>query len=149
MAARTHRKYDLLDRIVQSINDDGWNVLYISDPAFHPFRLKIYRENENHNIRIYIWNLTHGGGTARPADEYRVQITGVDQFEAEPGCKTVILGWWEEGGVFAGFDFTKHTGALGFSPSIQSTRRSLPESPYQWFFTFGKRQPRDCNCFSP
>ncbi|MFA6403490.1 MAG: hypothetical protein WCX31_17995 [Salinivirgaceae bacterium] len=78
MAAKRHRKFDLFDKIIQAINDDGWNVLYLSDPAYHPFRLKIYKDKESFNIRIYIWNLTHGGGAQRPADEYRVQITGVD-----------------------------------------------------------------------
>lgn len=125
MAAKRHRKFDLFDKIIQAINDDGWNVLYLSDPAYHPFRLKIYKDKESFNIRIYIWNLTHGGGAQRPADEYRVQITGVDHFEDEVGGKTLILGWWTEGSVFAGFDFTKHTGQLGFSPSIQIREEAL------------------------
>ncbi|MBL1214239.1 MAG: HNH endonuclease [Ignavibacteriae bacterium] len=124
MALR-HRKYDLLDIIIQGIRDDGWNILYLEDIKFHPFRLKIYRGDESYNIRIYIWNLTHGGGAMRPADEYRIQITGVEQFEAEPNGKTLILGWWQEGEVFAGFDFNKHNGPLGFSPSIQIREEAL------------------------
>lgn len=124
MASR-HRKYDLLELILQAINDDGWNTLYLSDPKFHPFHLKIYNESESYNLRIYIWNLTHGGGQARPADEYRVQITGVNQFVQGADEKTLILGWWREGGVFAGFDYNKHTGALGKSPSIQIREEAL------------------------
>jgi putative restriction endonuclease len=124
MASR-HRKYDLLEIIIQGIRDDGWNIIYLSDPKFHPFRFKIYRNDESHNIRIYVWNLTHGGGAQRPADEYRIQITGVDRFEQEPNGKTLILGWWREGEVFAGFDFNKHNGALGFSPSIQIREEAL------------------------
>ena len=124
MASR-HRKYDLLEIIIQGIRDDGWNIIYLSDPNFHPFRFKIYRNDESHNIRIYVWNLTHGGGAQRPADEYRIQITGVDRFEQEPNGKTLILGWWREGEVFAGFDFNKHNGALGFSPSIQIREEAL------------------------
>lgn len=114
-----HRKYDLLDFIVQSINDNGWNVLYVSDISSHPFLLKIYKNEESYLLRIYVWHLTHGGGAARPKDEYRIQITGTDRFEQKAGEKTLILGWWDEVGVFAGFDYTKHTGKLGFSPSIQ------------------------------
>lgn len=124
MASR-HRKYDLLEIIIQGIRDDGWSIIYLSDPKFHPFRLKIYRNDESHNIRIYVWNLTHGGGAQRPADEYRIQITGVDRFEQETDGKTLILGWWREGEVFAGFDFNKHSGALGFSPSIQIREEAL------------------------
>lgn len=114
-----HRKYDLLDYIVQSINDCGWNVLYVNDISQHPFVLKIYKNDESYLLRIYVWNLTHGGGAARPKDEYRIQITGTDHFEQHIGEKTLILGWWGEVGVFAGFDYSKHTGILGFSPSIQ------------------------------
>lgn len=114
-----HRKYDLLDLIVQSINDCGWNVLYISDISYHPFILKIYNEFENYLIRIYVWHLTHGGGAARPKDEYRIQITGVERFENHPGERTLILGWWDNVGVFAGFDYNKHNGKLGYSPSVQ------------------------------
>ncbi|MBT3209467.1 MAG: HNH endonuclease [Bacteroidetes bacterium] len=124
MASR-HRKYDLLELIIQGIRDDGWNILYLSDPKYHPFRLKIYKGEESHNVRIYIWNLTHGGGAMRPADEYRIQITGVEQFDLEPNGKTLILGWWREGEVFAGFDFNKHNGVLGFSPSIQIREEAL------------------------
>lgn len=124
MASR-HRKFDLLDIIIQGIRDDGWSIIYLSDHKFHPFRLKIYRGEESHDVRIYVWNLTHGGGARRPADEYRIQITGVDQFEPEPNGKTLILGWWKEGEVFAGFDFNKHSGHLGFSPSIQIREEAL------------------------
>lgn len=124
MASR-HRKHDLLELIIQSIRDDGWNILYLSDPKYHPFRLKIYQGSKSYNIRIYVWNLTHGGGTRRPADEYRIQITGVDKFEQGDNERTLILGWWREGEVFAGFDFNKHIGKLGFSPSIQIREEAL------------------------
>ncbi len=123
--ASKHRKYDLLDLILQATRDDGWNTLYLSDPKFHPFHIKIYTESESYNLRIYIWNLTHGGGRARPADEYRVQITGVNQFVQSDNEKTLILGWWREGDVFAGFDYNKHTGVLGSSPSIQIREEAL------------------------
>lgn len=108
-----------MDIIVQSVNDSGWNVLYMQDISNHPFLLKIYNNDESYLLRIYIWNLTHGGGAARPKDEYRIQITGVDHFEQHSNEKTLILGWWGDVGVFAGFDFTKHTNKLGFSPSMQ------------------------------
>lgn len=72
--------------------------------------------------------MTHGGGRARPADEYRIQITGVSRFEPEPGGKTLILGWWDEAGVFAGFDYQKHSDWLGASPSMQIREQYLREA---------------------
>lgn len=125
MAKANHRKYELLDNIVQAINESGWNVLYAGDTSQHPFLLKIYKDEESFLTRIYIWNLTHGGGAARPVDEYRIQITGVERFEQRAGEKTLILGWWEQVGVFAGFDFNKHNGRLGASPSIQIREENL------------------------
>ncbi len=144
-----HRKYDLLDIIVQSINDSGWNVLYVGDISDHPFLLKIYNSDESYLVRIYIWNLTHGGGEMRPADEYRIQITGVDHFEQNAGEKTLILGWWNEVGVFAGFDFNKHNGALGASPSIQIREDALGDALLNGFAPSVKENEEIAIAFRP
>ncbi|WP_425391492.1 HNH endonuclease [Ekhidna sp.] len=125
MSFRKHRKQDLLNLIINAISDDGWNILYLHDPAFHPFILRIFKNGVSHDLTIYIWNLTHGGGSARAADEYRIQITGVERFENLGNGKVMILGWWEEGGVFAGFDFNYHNIHLGASPSIQIRESAL------------------------
>ena len=122
-----HNKYDLLEKIVQAINDSGWNVLYTKSIDEHPFYLQIYRESESYKVRVYIWHLTHGGGRARPKNEYRIQITGVDHFEVSPDERTLVIGWWKEAEVFAGFDVRKHLGRLGFSPSIQIREEFLKQ----------------------
>lgn len=144
-----HRKYDLLDIITQSISDSGWNVLYVSDISHHPFLLKIYNGEESYLLRIYVWNLTHGGGAARPKDEYRIQITGVDHFEQGIGEKTLILGWWAEVGVFAGFDYTKHTGKLGFSPSMQIREEFLRKALINGFSPCDKGNNEIAIAFRP
>lgn len=144
-----HRKYDLLDIVVHSINDCGWNVLYIADISQHPFLLKIYNEDASYVLRVYIWNLTHGGGAARPHDEYRIQITGVDHFEQREGEKTLILGWWSEVGVFAGFDYTKHTGKLGFSPSMQIREEFLRKALINGFSPCDKGNNEIAIAFRP
>jgi putative restriction endonuclease len=129
-----HNKYDLLNQIVQAITDSGWNVLYLANIDEHPFRLQIYRGDESYRVRIYIWHLTHGGGKARPKNEYRIQITGTDHFDLSTGEKTLVLGWWKEAEVFAGFDVRKHLGKLGFSPSFQIREEAL-RSAYINIFT--------------
>ncbi len=106
-----HKKYDLLDIVVQSVNDCGWSVLYVEDTSNHPFVLNIYRGDERYLIRIYIWDITPGG-TNRPLDEYRIQITSVRKFERNDGEKTLILGWWKEGEVFAGWDYNEYKNKL-------------------------------------
>jgi putative restriction endonuclease len=121
-----HRKFDLLDQVVQAANESGFNVLYVSDIKDHPFVLRIYNENESYLLRIYIWNLTHGGGSARPANEYRIQFTGVSQFEQRQDERTLILGWWEQIGIFAGFDLNRRKdGRVSKSPSAQIREGNL------------------------
>ncbi len=121
-------KTELFEVVIDAVGESGWNVLYIAPASVHPFQLQVYRGNEGYQLRIYIWTLTHGGGSARPADEYRIQITGVDQIQTFPGERTLLLGWWEPKGVFAGFDARKHSGPLGRSPSIQIRRPCLEQA---------------------
>ena len=118
-------KKRLLEKIVRAIHEGGWNVSYHSKD--HPFRLRIYNRDEDYLVRIYIWNLTHGGGAKRPKDEYRIQITGIkgQRFIRISGELTLILGWWDEGQIFAGFDYNFHAGTLGNSPSIQIRKDAL------------------------
>lgn len=144
-----HKKYQLLDIIVQSINDSGWNVLYVGNISEHPFLLKIYKNDESYLLRIYVWNLTHGGGAARPKDEYRIQITGADHFEQKAGEKTLILGWWDDVGVFAGFDYTKHRGKLGFSPSMQIREEFLRKALLNGFSPCDKGNKEIAVAFRP
>jgi putative restriction endonuclease len=120
------QKPELLSVSTSSVADCGWNVAVMQDT--HPFRLRIYRDHESVLVRIYIWNITHGGGKARPAHEYRIQITGVTQFEPEPGGKTLILGWWNDARLFTGFDYEKHSHKLGASPSFQVRKECLDQA---------------------
>ncbi len=142
-------KRDLLERLMRAIYDSDWDFFVLSD--HHPFRLQIYRADESYRVRIYIWNLTHGGGKARPREEYRIQITGlsIPRFELEPGGKTLILGWWEEAGVFVGFDFQKHSGLLGASPSIQIRQEALEQARLNGFALYNKGNQEIAIAFKP
>jgi putative restriction endonuclease len=116
-------KRQLHEKIVESIQSAGWNVIYISPLNSRPFNIRIYNENESYMLKIYIWNLTHGGKT-RSRDEYRIQVK-VERFQQEIGYKTLVLGWWDDVGVFGGFDVRRHGGHLGYSSSIQISREAL------------------------
>ncbi|GAB4327688.1 MAG: hypothetical protein OHK0047_13660 [Leptolyngbyaceae cyanobacterium] len=144
-------KADLLGIVIRSISECGWNVLYLENPVTHPFRLQLYRNDEDYRIRVYIWNLTHGGGSARPRSEYRIQITGLstNYFEPEIGGKTLILGWWDEVGVFAGFDYNKHSGILGSSPSIQIREQYLRNAHINGFSACDKGNEEIAIAFKP
>lgn len=141
-------KPQLLEIIVQAIHESEWNVLYLSDS--HPFRLQVYRGDESYRVKIYIWNMTHGGGAARPANEYRIQITGIgDRFTPEPGGKTLILGWKDQIGVFAGFDYRRHSERLGASPSIQIKEECLEQATETGFSPCDKGNQEIAIAFRP
>lgn len=118
-------KPELFHVVENAIRESGWNFFHLSQAGQHPARYQLYRNGHSHRTRVYIWNVSHGGGAARPVDEYRIQITGVSRFEPEVGGKTLILGWWDEVGVFAGFDYQHHLGTLGYSPSMQIREAAL------------------------
>jgi putative restriction endonuclease len=115
-------KSALLARITTALEDGGWS--YIIGSSQHPFEISLVRGDDFRRCRIYIWNITHGGEN-RPKNEYRIQATGVAQFNVAGVDSTAVLGWWEEVGVFAGFDVSKHLAALGASPSFQIRREVL------------------------
>jgi putative restriction endonuclease len=112
-------KQVLLNQVANHITEAGWQIIYLTRQGEHPAKIRVFQNGIGYIIKIYIWNITHGGGEARPTDEYRIQITGVPSLNLEPECKTLILGWWDEAGVYAGFDVRKHSGSLGHSPSFQ------------------------------
>lgn len=116
-------KKQLLNLLLQSVEESGWQSLVAS--AIHPFHLRVFRGDERgFSLRIYIWNCTHGGGSARAADEYRIQLTGVVP-ELHPGEITLLLGWHEGYGVFVGWDITRHSGQDSKSPSAQVKEEAL------------------------
>lgn len=123
MPPRQSSKRELLDCILSSIDEGGWRSLVLE--AAHPFLIRVFKDDlVAFNLRIYIWNCTHGGGAARRADEYRIQLTGAVP-DVRRGEKTVLLGWHEGYGVFAAFDIKHHIRQTSSSPSIQVGQSAL------------------------
>lgn len=110
-------KPELLERVLRALDDSGFTSLV--EQGTHPFILRVGKDSTFLRTRVYIWNITHGGGRARAADEYRIQVTGVTSFSIDQVDRTLVLGWWEQGAVFAAWDVTKHMARLGASPSLQ------------------------------
>lgn len=129
-------KQALLDRLTRDLLVGGWNYLITSRQ--HPFELLIYRGGESYRARIYIWNVTHGGASRDPS-EYRIQITsGVTQFSTASVNRTLVLGWWDSGGVYAGWDVSKHLQPLGASPSLQIHEDTLRRAAVDRLATYRK-----------
>jgi len=123
-------KEELLTRVVEALQESGWDVIVTKDS--HPFELTVSHDNVTEKIRVYIWNITHGGGAARAADEYRIQLTGVDRNRIETGTtfRTLLLGWDSRHKVFAGWNASRYE-AFGFSPSLQVKDGTLANAENQ------------------
>jgi putative restriction endonuclease len=143
-------KAQLLGCVEEGFRSGGWNLLYLSARGEHPARYRIYRDDRAFTARVYIWNITHGGGP-RSAEEYRIQITGLahDHFAPEIGGKTLILGWWANDEVFAGFDYRRHSGPLGGSPSMQIGLPALQAAVADRFATHRKHTGELAVAFRP
>ena len=114
-------KQALLLRVLNGIDASGWRYLVLDD--VHPFSIRIFKDNASrHDLRVFIWNCTHGG-KGRSEDEFRIQKTsGIKNF---PDALTLLLGWQEDYEVFAGFYLPGHVDQESSSPSIQVGRDSL------------------------
>ena len=111
----------LLSRIERAFDESGAYAVLLSSPQQrHPRSFIVQFNNQNVEIWIYLWTLTHGGGRKRPADEYRIQLTGVaSPLHLNPNGPTLLLGYEVERNCFAGFDIRKHVTFTTGSPSIQ------------------------------
>src|SRR5690348_9987804 len=122
-------KNKLLETAVRALRAAGWQVRQLSPPNSFPTRLLMEKDGTQVPVCLYIWNLTHGGGSKRPKNEYRIQVTsGVHSFENQPGSVTLILGWGARFGVFAAFDVHCRSARLGSSPSIQIAQETLSKA---------------------
>lgn len=129
MATRmpTIPKKELLLHVINNIKDSGWDVQLVNSINDYPLRAILTKGEEREEVVIYIWNISHGGKT-RSSEEYRIQIKGIEPpLLVGEDFKTLLLGWYNQGKVFAAFDSVKHMN-FGRSPSLQVTKSKLQEA---------------------
>lgn len=120
------KQRELLDLVIRAVGASGWQSLIVQQRK--PFNLRIYRNDEpGAALVIYIWNCTHGGGSARAPDEYRIQFTGAVPID-HPDAITLLLGWHEGYEVFAAWDIRQHAGQDSASPSAQIKEGTLQQA---------------------
>lgn len=146
MARLTKRQ--LLRTVERSVHVAGWNYLQLPTSGEHPAVYQLFQGEDKCRVRVYIWNLTHGGRN-RPKEEWRIQMTGVRQLQQLPGESTVVLGWEDGIGVFAGFDFSRHRSKLGASPSVQIHRGALNKAYSECFSVHNKGNGELAIAFRP
>ncbi len=112
--------------IEDAFTEAGASAALISEQQIHPRRFYIVAGESSFPVWVYIWTLTHGGGAARPRDEYRIQLTSVTPpLPQNPDGPTLLLGYEPDTKCFAGFDLRKHKDFSRRSPSIQININAL------------------------
>ncbi len=110
----------IVGAIEDAFTEAGASAALVSEKRIHPRRFYIVAGEMSFSVWIYIWTLTHGGGAARPVDEYRIQLTSVTPpLPENPDGPTLLLGYDPGTKCFAGFDLRKHRDFSLRSPSIQ------------------------------
>ncbi|MGH8146047.1 MAG: HNH endonuclease [Rhodanobacteraceae bacterium] len=122
------RAAEIVRTIEDAFTESGATALLVSKARIHPKRFYVAAET-SFPVWIYVWTLTHGGGAARPRDEYRIQLTSVTApLPENPDGPTLLLGYEPNTGCFAGFDLRKHRRFSTQSPSIQISISALRDA---------------------
>lgn len=120
---------EIIRAIEDAFTESSAAALLVSQPRLHPRRFYVTAGEMSFPVWIYIWTLTHGGGVARPKDEYRIQLTSVTPpLPENPDGPTLLLGYEPNTGCFAGFDLRKHRTFSKQSPSIQINISTLRDA---------------------
>lgn len=110
----------LIKSITDALQESNASAVLISEIRRNPRRFVVQAGQNMFEMWVYIWTLTHGGGTARPKDEFRIQITGITPpLELNPSGPTIMIGYEPNLQCFAGFVLDKHHIFSKRSPSIQ------------------------------
>ncbi|NJN94333.1 MAG: HNH endonuclease [Anaerolineales bacterium] len=120
---------DLVQSVIDALDESDASAILVSSTRGHPRRFIVQYGRNMVELWVYIWTLTHGGGAARPLNEYRVQLTGVQPpLSLNPNGHTILIGYEPNTGCFAGFDLRKHQTFSVHSPSIQIPITTLNEA---------------------
>jgi putative restriction endonuclease len=106
--------------IIDALEESSATAVLISPPTKNPRRFVVQSGQNLFELWVYVWTLTHGGGAARPKNEYRIQLTGVTPpLELNSVGPTILIGYEPNSKCFAGFDLNRHKRFSVNSPSIQ------------------------------
>ncbi|HAI67938.1 MAG TPA: restriction endonuclease [Gammaproteobacteria bacterium] len=94
--------------------------VYVSESVrTHPRHFLVQYLEESFSLWVYIWTLTFGGRQSLP-NEYRIQMTSISSpLSINSNGYTILLGYYPDLNIFAGFDCKQHSTFTTGSPSIQ------------------------------
>ncbi len=133
----------LVESALARIAESGCKI-HSAQSAKLPFLFQVRNENKLFDIRVYLWELA-----PHSKNRYAIQIANVNHFERLRDGKTLVLGWWKDTEVFAGFDVRRHLGKLDTSPFIQIARESLRKAYINGFEPCDKGNKEVAIAFRP
>ncbi|MGD9856499.1 MAG: HNH endonuclease [Planctomycetaceae bacterium] len=118
----------LVEDFVDALERFGANVIRskVKDKD-RPARFQVQAGSEPIDCWLFLWTITPGGGGfgVRPANERRIQITGIAGMPFRPGVRTILGGWNSDSGAYAFWDARRHTQFSSKSPSLQVDLNTL------------------------
>jgi putative restriction endonuclease len=124
----------IVDAILEAIHESGFvGGVTSTNIRSNPRKFSMVGpENEVIDLWAYVWTLTHGGRPNLPT-EYRIQMTSVTSpLPANPTPvpvgHTILIGYFPDLQVFAGFDFQRHRTFTEGSPSVQIDLTTLSQA---------------------
>lgn len=126
----------IIRAVTNAFDESDAPSVLLSLPQGNPRRFLVQFGTTTFEAWIYIWTLTHGGGVARPQNEYRIQLTSIQPpLQLNPNGPTLLVGYEQNTQCFAGFDLRKHQSFSTRSPSIQIPITILTDA-LQYGFSF-------------
>lgn len=124
-----------VNAILGALQASGSEGVLLSGVRVHPRQFRVRTPDDEVTIWVYLWTVTPGGRDNLP-DEYRIQMTAVEPpLQMNPNGPTLLLGWYPDLEIFAGFDINRHQNFTPGSPSAQISIDALRSaSNFGWGF---------------
>ncbi len=117
--------HEIADALIRAFRESGASAFLESSTRKQPRKLLVRENGRVLSVWIYIWTLTPGGRPNLP-NEYRIQMTGVTApLDQNLKGLTLLMGYDQDTGAFAGFDLTQHSSFTVGSPSVQVDKECL------------------------
>ena len=130
--------------IIDKLYECGCVIIFIKHINKNPLEITVKYNNNELNLRIFIWNITHGGKT-RSEDEFRVQIKIPKNYSLN--YNDILLGWYRDE-VFVGYDTSKHL-KPAWSSSLQIKKSILEEAYKKGYKTYENKNDETVIAFNP
>lgn len=130
----------LINKLFDAINQSGGiAALDSQNSRSQPRKFTVSSHGETYSLWVYIWTVTHGGRATLP-NEFRIQMTSVHSpLAINPNGFTVLMGFYPNLDMFAGFDLGLHRTFTAGSPSVQIDRSAI-DSAFQNGLSFSTKE---------